>query len=192
MQPGFELKFLAKLRALAKLSNMILDDETIQMLDEMLKDLGYERLDQAVGKILLNRRASDRFPSIRDIREAAGVVMDDPKGDKELAAEIAERIWTALGRYGYTNPGQAAEYIGDLGWAAVRNSGGWNTWCNIECESQKPTYIAQARDLIMSLLRKDRAGVALDAVPIPPSEQISSPQKEKIAEALRIARGQTN
>ena len=145
-QQNFEQRYLQRLNLLAKACSFNLDAQTVSSFDEFLADLGYERLTDAIGKILTTRKATDRFPSIRDIRQAAGEVYDEPQDDKAKATEIAHRIWTAIGRFGGYNGEDAKAWLGPIAWATVRLAGGWSSICEIENENQQTTYVAQWRD----------------------------------------------
>lgn len=177
-----EVDYLNKINYLARVCNMPLEASDIGIMDSMLEDLGYERLSKAIGKILATRKGHDRFPSIRDIREAAGEAQDTPQNDHGTATEVAERIWTAIGKFGWPNGEAAKEFLGEPAWSAVLLSGGWQDACNAH-EDQKGIFIAQMRDLTLSLLRKQRAGVPLMSAPQLPG---SNPVLEQ---AMRLAEG---
>lgn len=161
---SLEIKYINAMNSLASLCNSTkLDDFLFEIYDEGLQSLSYERRIFALKKIAMTRKGYDRFPSVRDIREAAGEVFDDPKDDRSKATELANRVWDAIERFGYAQPEDAEQYLGPIGWAFVNNSGRWVSICSIEGE--RTTYIAQWRDSIMSLLVKSRAGVPLGTAP---------------------------
>lgn len=160
---NLEAKYISSLMGLAKLCNTVLDDFVFELYDEGLQGIELLRRIHAIRKLAMTRKATDRFPSVRDIREAAGDVFDDPRDDKAKATELANRVWDAIERFGYNQPEEAEKYLGPIGWAFVNNSGRWVSICSIEGE--RTTYVAQWRDSIMSLLIKDRAGVPLGTAP---------------------------
>jgi hypothetical protein len=179
--------YLSKIHYLAKTCGIEIDPMFIEVMNEGLLDLGYERLSMALSRIMKTRKANDRFPSISDIRSAAGEMIDDAKNDHSIATEIADRVYLAIaGGDGF--PEATRTKIGEIGWAAIQLLGGLNHLCATTLEENKNTFIAQTRDLIMGLLRKQRAGIDLMALPdahIGKQEQLSP----AVQDALKIASG---
>jgi hypothetical protein len=103
------------------------------------------------------------MPMVSDIEDK--IIGKKPE-KKDTSSEIANRIWEAIEKHGYTNAGKAKEYIGDIGWQAVGGFGGYvNTCYNVTYDDQKVS-IAQWRDCISAISAKADAGIPLDALPI--------------------------
>lgn len=75
------------------------------------------------------------------------------------ANEVASRIRSAIGKFGWCNPNEARTYIGELGWKIVERSGGWNYICENHGLDLNPlTFHAQARDQVKALLETHQLG----------------------------------
>ena len=116
-----------------------------------------------IGSMAVSRL--NTFPSIRELLEFAGKA---PRTDDDVGREVAERIWAAVERFGYTpglNLEKVRQAIGEVAWEVVRLGGGWNSVCASASYDTKTTQLAQWRELAQSLQRKARSGEALDAPP---------------------------
>lgn len=75
------------------------------------------------------------------------------------AIEVANRIRSAIGKYGWPNPNDARAYIGELGWKVVERAGGWNYICENHGLDLNPlTFFAQSRDSAKSILESANVG----------------------------------
>lgn len=73
--------------------------------------------------------------------------------DDSMAREIASRIVGAVSKFGWPNPTEAKQYIGDVGWGIVERYGGWLFVCqNLGVTLELGTFQAQARDLVKAQL----------------------------------------
>lgn len=76
------------------------------------------------------------------------------------ANEVASRIRSAIGKFGWCNPREARDYIGELGWMIVQRSGGWQHLCeNHGLDINPLTFHAQARDQAKALQESAQLGV---------------------------------
>lgn len=123
----------------------------------------------------------DQFPSIRELLLLAG---EAPRTDEDVGREVAERIWGAIERFGYTDGlklERVRAAVGEVAWEVVRLAGGWRSVCNTASYDNATTLKAQWRELAQGLSRKVRAGEALDA---PPSFDALPPAAAKQMEQL--------
>ncbi|OPZ23075.1 MAG: hypothetical protein BWZ03_00649 [bacterium ADurb.BinA186] len=75
------------------------------------------------------------------------------------ANEVASRIRSAIGKFGWPNPGDARDYIGELGWKIVERNGGWQTLCENHGVDLNPlTFFAQSRDQAKFLIESASIG----------------------------------
>lgn len=66
-----------------------------------------------------------------------------------MAREIAGRCVDAIKRFGWPQPENAREYIGEHGWTAIEHSGGWMHFCREHGVGIDPgIFSAQARETI--------------------------------------------
>lgn len=78
----------------------------------------------------------------------------------DLAKEAAARVIESVSRFGYTNPDDAKNYIGELGWRAVQRFGGWAHVCqNLGLKVSQDTFYAQVRELCKTTLELSAAGI---------------------------------
>lgn len=96
------------------------------------------------------------FPTPGQIREKIMPTLDA----KDLARETALRIRHAVGKFGWPNPRDAADFIGPDGWSVVMQYGGWQHVCeNLGTNIPEASFIAQCRDAIESRVRLQRQGI---------------------------------
>lgn len=144
-----EQRFLTILSVLAEMCGSKLSSDLLEIYDNNLKDLGYENLCEALNQIIINRRAQDRFPSIRDIREACG----EAKLSIEAAAqELLTRVIAAIAIFGYVDPEGAREYMGEVAWSALPGNIGWEETCTADIPIA--TARAQLRQRIETKLKQ--------------------------------------
>ncbi len=84
-----------------------------------LKHLSHNDLEAACD---FARKNLDEFPSLAwFLRKSHGLT----RSFDEIGQDIATRIEKAIGMFGYTQPGRAEQYIGEMGWLVVQQCGGW-------------------------------------------------------------------
>lgn len=104
----------------------------------------------------------EQFPSIKELLELAGKL---PRDDDAVAREVAERIWSAIERFGDSRHKEVEQTIGEVAWEVVRLGGGWRSLCLIADYDNATTLKAQWRESAKGLIAKKRAGIALEAAP---------------------------
>ncbi len=167
--------FVASLRkALPRFAPDMDDRETLSL---WYGEIGEMSVEDAGRVYKAAVRTMDSFPSIRQVLELAGRA-EAPDTDK--AREVGERIWSAIGRFGYQvgDSGQAKvnDYLGPIGVEVVRMQGGWNSICETTTFDNAATLKAQWRELAAVLIRKDRNG-----------ELNAPPEFSKLPERVRLA-----
>lgn len=71
------------------------------------------------------------------------------------ANAIAARMFADIGRFGRNNTSGARAHIGEAGWWAVEQLGGWQTLCQDTHTEDRKTLTAQWRDLVRGRLQVD-------------------------------------
>lgn len=138
--------------------------ENCAFFDAPMNDLKLKMFAQELGSL----RAEDVAKAMHHFRQEKGrrqmpMPADiksflDPKVSDDSEAEIvAGKIQKAISSFGHTNPGQAKEYIGDLGWRVVDSYGGWYYICaNAGSGFKIDTARAQWRNMAKAFMEKDR------------------------------------
>jgi hypothetical protein len=91
------------------------------------------------------------------------------------AVEVANRIWEAIGKFGWPNPVKAKEFIGELGWIVVERYGGWKSICLESNDAEPGIMKAQMRETAKSVAERARAGVLHTPPALPkPDQEIKS------------------
>jgi len=157
---NFTQQIKIKLLALATISGKELNEMALNAFIEALSDLEPSAVLASLQDWL---RTGKGFPYPADIR--AKVMPDlDPKDN---AIDAVNRIITAIGRFGYTNPKQARDFIGELGWETVERFGGWLHLCENVNSENEGMFRAQLRELAVVVSKKSMRG-ELDKSPALP------------------------
>lgn len=143
--------FYAKLTGLAAIvPGFTLVEETIELYDQHLSCLGYDRVCRALDQIIVERNSKDPFPSIKEIRMAIDPELDP---DQE-AVVIASKIAGTVSRIGPYRWELAKDLIGDIGWKIVQCEGGWENICQTLTYDNQTTLKAQWRNLAKTFLTR--------------------------------------
>lgn len=104
--------------------------------------------DLPTNDVLHALRALRREPKRRTCPLPAEVraFLENKKGG-QTPEQVAARMAGALTIYGHTRAKQARVYIGEAGWQAVQDLGGWANLCRRVTTSELGTFTAQAREL---------------------------------------------
>lgn len=137
-----------------------IDDAILVMYCEDLADLPFDRVELAFQNYRRDPKNTN-LPLPAKLR-----AMVEPNHDTDaLAIEAASRIVRAVSKFGYPSPGEAREFIGELGWRVVERTGGWGYVCeNLGTEISLTTFQAQARDLCRATINIAKTG--MDNMPI--------------------------
>lgn len=151
-----------------KAFDKILDPDVLRMQIEDISDLDYGSI---VNAISVYRRDGKNvtWPRASKIREII-----NPKQSKEsMSNEAASRIREAITKFGWCNIEQAKTFVGELGWAVVQRSGGWQYVCeNHGLELNPTTFHAQSRDLAKSMAESAELGIFNQPIGIPERKSI--------------------
>lgn len=144
-----------------------------QLLAIYLEDFKNFDEDQVINAFRQYRKDSKNnfFP-----RPAQIIELIQPTASPEAQAiESVNRILLAINRFGYPNPTEAKEFIGELGWLVVKDYGGWDSLCaNMGVEYSEQTFRAQARDSIKSKMNLAKAGVLNQPIGLTGREETKS------------------
>ena len=141
--------FYAKLTGLAGMvQGFTLKVETIELYDQHLGPLGYDRVCTALDRIIVERSSRDPFPSIKEIR----MIVDPELDPDQEAMVIASRITGAVARIGPYQSALARNMIGEVGWRIVQSEGGWENICQTLTYENQGTLKAQWRNLAKTFI----------------------------------------
>lgn len=119
---------------------------------EMLAEHGEIDFDATLKTLLATQ---DRFPSVSAILDAANSYEVEASG-------ASNRIFEAVGRFGYPNALEAAEWLGPFCWLIVQKLGGWRSVCEQCNVKNRGVWIAQARDLAATVKMQEVAEASGD------------------------------
>jgi hypothetical protein len=158
VSPELFSKFIRALsKTLHKWSPDFSDQEIVEIWYESFKDYTEDDLKRA---FILSRENLEEFPSIKKLKYLIETGMAN---EQEIADDVSARIEHAIGAYGYTNPGEAQKYIGEIGWTVIDQLGGWNNACEVLI-NDLPSARRQWRELAKVVNVKKRTGT-LDQAP---------------------------
>jgi hypothetical protein len=122
----------------------------------------------------------DSYPSLKQIKD---MLLGSPEDN---AREVGQLIWAALYKYksqmSYWD--KIAAYIGPLGVEVVEAMGGWRLLCDTLTDDDRPSFIAQTRDLAQSLQKKPIIKRNLE---LPSKDSVVTREIEKLADQLSLA-----
>jgi len=133
--------------------------EVIGMMAEDLADLPYSQVRDNYTAYRRNPK-NRAMPLPAQIRDLVAPEIDDDT----LARDAASRIIQAISKYGYINPVQAREFMGNVAWSVVERQGGWVNICESFMIANTGIWQAQFRDLARAQMSLARAG-RLDTPP---------------------------
>lgn len=125
--------------------------EVISMMISDLEDLPIDLVLKAYETYRKNPN-SKFFPLPAQIREIIS-----PKNSPEAEGrEISSRVILAVGKFGWSNSSEAKAFIGEIGWKAVQEFGGWQYICeNLGRTLNVGILSAQIRDRSTDLAKNE-------------------------------------
>jgi hypothetical protein len=116
------------------------------------------------------------------ILKYSGLIPDDDKEAREASARIIE----ATTKIGWPDSKRAKEYIGELGWEAVKRRGGWESICNEITAENQSIIIGQLREDCKTMIYRGRQGRLQIAPTIPQTDGLNdgSEQVRKLTEGI--------
>lgn len=133
-------------------------DALIRMYVEDLQELDPLAILEAYSRYRKNPR-NRKMPLPSDIREMICPSISVENESREAAA----RIFSAIRKFGWNNPADAREYIGELGWRVVNLQGDWVGLCESMSNHMIPSLQAQYRELAISV--SNRISMGHDEMP---------------------------
>lgn len=151
-----QIQFMKALGVLAEMCSFTLSDNTALFYFDSLKSVGHEQAILAIQELMQTRKATDRFPSIADIRN----IVRPEISSKGNASDIAHQLIAAISKLGrYAKKEVVDLEIGEVGAEVVRRMGGWPRFVEMTDEGDIAIFRAQLRDLIEVVQQKSRAGI---------------------------------
>lgn len=130
----------------AKLYDRDLDRDVARLVIGDLQDLDFQECLNALDAFRKNPK-NKTWPRAADIRSMVKQELDDETKGRLAAARALE----AVSKFGYSNPVEAKEYIGELGWKAIQRFGGWTYVCeNLGVDINITSFQAQIRDIAIA------------------------------------------
>lgn len=128
-----------------------LDDDVVLM---MANDLSKFELNQikAAFDEYRNNAKNIRPPLPAQLKE----IMTPKISSDDIATQIASKIIGCISIYGYTNPQDARNEIGEEGWQVVDRLGGWTEICKIE-RDEIPARFAHLKSIATSIMNFNKA-----------------------------------
>lgn len=134
-------QFVKLLFLLAKRTNYELEDFEADMIAGSLRDFGWECVNAALSDFIKGMRLGEKFPSINEIRAKCVRIKGISEGGVQDSRHLAEKCWTAVGRFGYTNPKEAEHFLGPVCWAMIERHGGWKSFCESAGTVDQKSYL---------------------------------------------------
>lgn len=125
----------------------------IKMFAQELFDLDLQDLHRVFAEFR-QEKGRKTMPMPSDVRDKINPV----ENDQTLALEAAARIASGISKFGYTQPEDAKNYIGPVGWMVVEKLGGWSLICQTQRTDDMKIFYAQCRDLAKAQIELARAG----------------------------------
>lgn len=117
----------------------------------------------------INDSKNKFFPTPMNLKQ----YLQPEMSPEAMGNEVASRIRAAITKFGWCNPNDAKNYIGDLGWKVVERSGGWQYICeNHGVDLNVLTFHAQARDTTKAMLESNSIGSFDQPIGLPESNNV--------------------
>ena len=147
-------------------------DDAIKLYVEDLADLEFSDVSRMIGELRRDPRTRG-FPLPAVIRDRLRPAVSEDN----LGREVAGRIISAVVRFGWCNPSQAREFIGDLGWRVLSDlQGGWRSFCETLNHDNVTTMQAQLREQVVTTIRLSRSGELNQPPALPAPASASQPR----------------
>lgn len=149
------------------------DSFVIEFWFSQLGDFGIDELGTAMQKLC----TKPKFPCVEDIKKECGIL--DEVSDDAIGREMAERIWTAIGKYGARNWEPAMDYLGELGQKVIGGTSGWVMICDTASYANAGMFKAQWRESTKGHLEMARKGHSDEPPKLPPMNEALRLRREK-------------
>lgn len=126
----------------------------ISVMEKFLMVDGFEALIKAIDRYVADTK-NKTFFSPATLRP----YLNPELSPEAKANEVASRIRSAVGKFGWCNPEEARAYIGGLGWLAIDRAGGWQYVCeNLGIDLNVLTFHAQIREQVKAIIETQGLG----------------------------------
>jgi len=160
MGPNEKHELSKIIKSLGSLYNKNLDINSIEMMINLLNKYDFEKVKLAYENYLSGPKGNF-FPMPNQIIE----ILNPSLSNDAKANQIARMIPEAISKFGWNNPSEAKEYIGEIGWHIVQSKGGWLDVCNFHgSDWDVGTFHAQARDSAKAIIEASSLGLHRQAI----------------------------
>jgi hypothetical protein len=153
-------EFIKYLTSLAIICNAELNEILIKLYIEHIENsIGFAQGIENIKKIIVERKAIDKFPSIRDIKDKSCALLED----KIIAIDVVNTLIRALRRHGSAwvydldYKEKFRKELGTLGVEVIKQLGGWLHFCDEAARSETTIFRAQIRELAEVVVKKHKA-----------------------------------
>lgn len=159
-------KIIKSLIGLSELFNRQLSKESLGMMANMLDDLEFEKVINAIHQYSMDGK-NKTFPLPGQIRD----LINPSINDDQLAVDVSTRLVHAMSKFGWTNESAAKEFMGPIAWMIVEREGGWRSICERISDDDLGTFKAQTREMAKVFIIRHRNG-SLGISPSFPSQNV--------------------
>lgn len=147
-----------------------LSDTVVRLYAMDLADLPLAAVTRALTELRRQpKRRSCPLPA--EVREHVG--RQQPGAGPEVAEQIAARISGSISRFGYTGASRARAFMGEVGWQACEELGGYVALCQRLKADDMQTFFAQSRELCRAILDQGpRPNQCRTALPEPEQKRL--------------------
>lgn len=123
------MDFVEVLTELAKETGTTIGMFGLDQYEEAIAPHGQTKAIHALRVWYRTRKQNERLPSISELLKMMGCSERD---DKDEIQETANRLWEAIGKFGYSARQQDVRaFVGEIGWhVATKNFNGWPQFCS--------------------------------------------------------------
>lgn len=150
------------LKELANLRQVRLGDTILGFYIEELKTIPIEKIISAVK--YFTTKGDRYFPSIDEFKRACGVEVKTMLSTYEKAQALVDKVRHCITRFGYAQPDNAKEYLGDDAWEIVNHFGGFVNICNTATDHNYDSMMIQIRKTAEVYLKQAAGGSQHDKI----------------------------
>lgn len=153
-----------------------LKPEVVAMMADDLKDLEFKKVSEAYRTYRLDEK-NRTMPMPAQIR---AIVKPSISPESEARA-IVDRIKFAISKFGYMQSEAAKEFIGSIGWNAVRAQGGWFNVCSSDFVTNT-AMIAQIRQSTLDQVQHGETKFGSNLIQLEPRKSPELIESQKNSE----------
>jgi hypothetical protein len=150
-----KLRLGKHLELLAKYYRQNVDLGIIKWMINDLESYSYEEVHKALEEYRKNTD-SKYFPTSGQLIH----FLKPEASESDIAVTTMDKIIYSIGKFGWSNPKEAKEYIGELGWYVVEKNNGWLFICeNLGLGLDIGVFKAQVRDSVKATKNMSEIGL---------------------------------